>query len=76
MTFTATRTENSNGTWKYEINGETLIESGKVKYAAVTIWHWDGMDESEWYPKTHKTEAAALKASGYAGSSKRATIIF
>lgn len=76
MIHTATRTENTDGTFTYTVNGAVMQKASKTEYAAVTIWQWDGMDESDWYPKFHKTNAAALKASGYQGSHKLQTVHF
>lgn len=56
-----TRTTNSNGTYRYEIDGELHTKASKVLYTHVSTWTVGGPD----FVMFHKTAAAAAKATGY-----------
>jgi hypothetical protein len=66
---TVTRTTNPNGTYRYELDGKVIYKASRVLYTHATHYTVAGSTPVLF----HKTEAAARKATGYAGWTKTST---
>lgn len=64
------RTTNPNGTYRYEIDGETIYKSSRVLYTHASTYTVAGANPTLF----HKTANAANKASGYRGWTKTAVV--